>query len=27
MWISQTLLIVVLGGLSFLIIPFVSQKK
>ena len=27
MWISQTLLVVVLGGLSFLIIPFVSRKK
>jgi uncharacterized protein (TIRG00374 family) len=27
MWISQTLLIVVLGGISFLIIPFVSAKN
>jgi len=27
MWISQTLLVVVLGGISFLIIPFVSTKN
>lgn len=27
MWISQTLLIVILGGISFLIIPFVTPKN
>ncbi len=27
MWISQTALVVVLGGISFLIIPFISKKN